>query len=72
YKREMIDGSHYVDWRAFCKKIEEVRLMANMEVTPLASPERRVIEQKPPQLTQAEEKRLAELLEQMRTRFRIR
>ena len=39
FKRELIDGAHYVDWRAFCKTISEALLVSNLEVKPSVTPE---------------------------------
>jgi len=72
YKREMIDGAHYVDWRSFCKKINEALLVSNLEVKPFTQPERRVIEPQPVTLGAVEEMRIAKLLAAIGERFRIR
>lgn len=72
YKREMIDGAHYVNWREFCRKINEARLVSNMEVQPTTQPQARLLERQPVQLSGSDEARLRSLLAAMAERFRIR
>ncbi|KAL1495722.1 hypothetical protein AB1Y20_016585 [Prymnesium parvum] len=72
FKKEMIDGAQYVDWRAFSRKVDEARLTSNMEVQPRTHPSLRLIERKLPTLSDEEEARLKVLLDNMATRFRTR
>ena len=72
YRRELIDGDHFVDWRAFCKKLTEVLLTADLERTMDAPPTERALERPDVTLSSEEEARVAELLGKMSERFRIR
>ena len=68
----MIDGAQYFDWRRFSRKINEAILVSNLELQPGVTPEPRLIERQPVQLSGEDEERVRELLGQMQERFRIR
>jgi len=72
FKREMIDGAHYVDWRKFCRTINEARLLPNLETKPTTEPKPRLLERQPVQLNASVDARLQVLLAALAERFRIR
>ncbi len=73
YAREMFDGAQFVDWKDFCKDINTVHTLTNLETKPTESPQPvRIKPQTRVSLSPAEEARVDELLSAMRKRFEIR
>ena len=74
YAREMLDGEHFVDYKAFCADINSALYTPHLESQPTTVPQPIIpgLHKGRIGLSAAEEQRVAELLAAMRERIRIR